>query len=404
MIARHDGQVVLVAGAIPGERLTARVERIGKGVVYAESVSVQEPSPDRREPFTDLLCGGCLYGHIAYPRQLDIKAQVVADAFGRIGRLKLACPVPVIPSRGDGYRMRARLHVRGRRVGFFREGTHELCDARSTRQLLPASCDVLEGIAAALASLGVETVREIELSENQDASQRVVHLETIAPADPRDFAVLGLMNGLSGLTVTSQSIVSGDPYLTEVLSVRGIEVTLSRHVLAFFQGNRYLLGDLVSNVAGLVEEGDQVLDLYAGTGLFSLSLALVRGARVTAVEGDRIAALDLDANAKAAKGLVAAVHQPVEEFVARTDMTPDTVVVDPPRTGISREAMDGVLRLAPRAVVYVSCDVATLARDARRLLDAGYEVGRVDAFDLFPNTPHIETVVQFKKSDTGSRN
>src|SRR4051794_12306642 len=95
MIARDGGQIVLVNGAIPGERVSARVERVGKGGIYAEGVGVEQESPARRPPFTDPLCGGSLYAHIAYPRQLEIKAQVIADAFGRIGRLPLAVPVPV---------------------------------------------------------------------------------------------------------------------------------------------------------------------------------------------------------------------------------------------------------------------------------------------------------------------
>ena len=89
MIARVEGRVVLVAGAIPGERVRARIERIGKGVVFAETIAVDEPSADRRTPFTDPACGGCLYAHIAYPRQLEIKSQVIADAFARIARVRL---------------------------------------------------------------------------------------------------------------------------------------------------------------------------------------------------------------------------------------------------------------------------------------------------------------------------
>src|SRR5688572_24432197 len=126
MIAREDSQVVLVSGAIPGETVLARVERLGKGVAFARVVSVAEPSADRRDPFTDELCGGCLYAHVAYPRQLEIKGQIVADALTRIGRIPLSKPVAVAPSPADGYRMRARLHVRGGRIGFFREGAHEI--------------------------------------------------------------------------------------------------------------------------------------------------------------------------------------------------------------------------------------------------------------------------------------
>src|SRR5215467_8627209 len=166
MIARLDGQVVLVGGAIPGERVTARIERAGKGVLFADTVSPDEPSPDRRPTAADPLCGGCLYAHIEYARQLAIKSDVIADAFARIGHVELPAPVRVAPSPEEGYRMRARLHVRGQRYGFFREGTHDICDARATRQLLPSSCDVLDRLAAALRSIDAAKshgLREIEL-------------------------------------------------------------------------------------------------------------------------------------------------------------------------------------------------------------------------------------------------
>jgi len=407
MIARVDGQIVLVSGAIPGERLTARVERIGKGVVYAQALSIEEPSADRREPFADPLCGGCLYAHIAYPRQLEIKAQVIADAFARIGRVVLSAPVLVAGSRADGYRMRARLHVRARRVGFFREGTHEVCDARATRQLLPATVDTLDRVAAALQSLEVDQVRELEVSENIDASERVVHLDAAAPVDPIRLASVGQIGGLSGLTINRVSndmqdfspadAITGDPHVTDAIEVAGTRVRLRRHVLTFFQGNRYLIKDLVMHVAGLVEEGSIVVDLYAGAGLFAVSAAVARGARVTAVEGDRLGALDLEANAGSANRGVVAVHQPVESFTRTAQLRPDTIILDPPRTGVSREALDGIVGLRARTIVYVSCDVATLARDSRRFIDAGYVIRRVDGFDLFPNTPHVETVVEMKR-------
>src|SRR5262245_19218308 len=112
MIARSNGEVVLVAGVIPGERASAQIERVARGVAYAQAVIIEEPSSDRRTPFADLLCGGCLYAHIAYGRQLEIKSQVIADAFARIGRLSWAEPIVVAPSEEEGYRMRARLHMR----------------------------------------------------------------------------------------------------------------------------------------------------------------------------------------------------------------------------------------------------------------------------------------------------
>jgi 23S rRNA (uracil1939-C5)-methyltransferase len=396
MIARVDGQVVLVSGAVPGERVQGRIERVGKGVAYAATIAVEEPSPDRREPFADPQCGGCLYSHIAYPRQLEIKGQVIADAFKRIGRLELPAPVPVAGSREDGYRMRARLHVRGSRLGFFREGTHEVCDARATRQLLPPTCDVLERLMAAIRSIGADAVREIELSENGDASERVVHLDTPEAPDPRTLAKLMSMDGLTP-----------GPYVTDTVAIGGVSLKFRRHVLAFFQGNRYLLRDLVAHVTERVPIGAPLLDLYAGVGLFAVAAVVLRGAWTVAVEGDKVAFDDLFANASAAGAKLTAVRAAVEglgsgwlqtnpAWPAGRSMI-EVVIVDPPRTGMSREALDGVLRLHPARLIYVSCDVATLARDARRIVDAGYAIDRADGFDLFPNTPHVETVVVFER-------
>ena len=188
--------------------------------------------------------------------------------------------------------------------------------------------------------------------------------------------------------------VAGSAHVTDTLAFGDhAPIELRRHVLSFFQGNRFLLRDLVSHVIGQVEAGSDVIDLYAGAGLFAVSAAAFRSARVTAVEGDRVAAADLAANVRASGSGVTAIHQSVEGFVAAPRQGPATLIVDPPRTGLSREALNGIIRLRAGRIVYVSCDVATLARDVRRLVDAGYAVDRLDAFDMFPNTPHVETVV-----------
>ena len=185
-------------------------------MAYAETSAVDEPSADRRAPFADPSCGGCLYAHIAYPRQLEIKAQVIADAFARIGRLTLPAAVAVAASPEDGYRMRARLHVRGGRLGFFREGTHELCDARATRQLLPATCDALDGWRRRSGRSAPIAVREIELSENIDASERVVHLDT-ARRSTRDARALAVDDRSDRLS--RRSTPSGVPYVTDTLTI-----------------------------------------------------------------------------------------------------------------------------------------------------------------------------------------
>src|SRR5262245_6894834 len=123
MIARSAGQVILVAGVVPGEQAVVNIDRIGNGVAYGHASTIEEPSTDRRPAFVDPACGGCLYAHITYARQLDIKAQVIADALARIGRIPWKDPIPVAASPDEGYRMRSRLHLRDGRIGFFREGT-----------------------------------------------------------------------------------------------------------------------------------------------------------------------------------------------------------------------------------------------------------------------------------------
>ena len=396
MIGRIDGQVALISGAIPGERVTARVSRVAKGAMYGDTVSVERASRDRRPTFGDPLCGGCLYSHISYPRQLEVKADLIADAFVRIGRLSLPSPVEVTPSPEEGYRMRARLHRRGRRLGFFREGTHEVCDPRQTRQLLPQTCDTLERLAAALDSLGAESVREVEISENITAAERVVELEWTAGGEPPGQRAAAMLMSVDGL--------GPGPYVTDEIVVEGRHIRLRRHVLAFFQGNRYLVASLAAHVINCVPAGTALLDLYAGVGLFSVASAVLRDARVTAVEGDRFAAADLHANASVTGSQLTTVQAPVEAFLgSRVPAEPpgrgrkiETVIIDPPRTGMTRQALDGTVGLGASRLIYVSCDVATLARDARRIVDAGYAIERVDGFDMFPNTPHVETVVVFQ--------
>jgi 23S rRNA (uracil1939-C5)-methyltransferase len=377
MIARHDGQVVLVLGAIPGERVRARVEKADKRLAFATAEEVLEPSADRIDPGFDILCGGCLYAHIRYERQLALKAEVIGDAFGRLGKIPLDGAVAVTASPQDGYRMRARLHVRDGRPGFYREGTHQLCEAAATRQLLPETLTAVHAAIGEAAAAGGD-VRAAEVTENVAGDQRGILLELLGGG----------------------YLASGDPSVADPLHVltegRVAEGEVRRRPASFFQGNRFLLPRLVTTVLGAVPAEGGVLDLYAGVGLFAVALAGAGHLAITAVEGDRAAGADLEANAEAFGGALAVALGPVEEHLARRSGPPAaTIVVDPPRTGISKAAMEAIAKHGARRIVYVSCDPATLARDARRLLDAGYRLLSLEGFDLFPNTPHVETVGVF---------
>jgi 23S rRNA (uracil1939-C5)-methyltransferase len=172
---------------------------------------------------------------------------------------------------------------------------------------------------------------------------------------------------------------------------------LRRQPTSFFQANRFLLGKLVRTVVDGVPLDGPVLDLYAGVGLFSAALAATGRQRITAVEGDRNSAADLKENAAQFSAAIRAITARVEDYADAQRGTAETIVVDPPRSGMSREAVDGIARHGASRIVYVSCDPPTMARDARRLLDAGYDLTSLQGFDLFPNTPHVESVGVFHR-------
>ncbi len=395
MIARHDGAVVLVAGAIPGERVVARVERVQRRTVWARVVEVVDASPDRVAVEAAVACGGNVLAHMTAARQRAIKAEMLTDAFRRIGRIELPA-VPVVDSPADGYRTRARVHVRHGKWGFFEEGSHTLCDVPASLQMSPESADVIGRLCAALARVGAGSSAEIEWAETADGGTRAAHV-TLEKADGKAMAGLGLVEGLHAATWSAtdrekEHNLWGDPHLVDRVDLpHQREVAVLHHARSFFQGNRFLLEPLVSEVLGRVG-GDRVVDLYAGVGLFSV-IAAAMGKTVVAVEGHDTAADDLRRNAAAHPGM-SYRHSAVEdELDLAAAAHADTIIVDPPRTGLAAEVSRAIgASLVPR-VVYVSCDPATLARDVRVLVDAGYSMSDVRAFDLFPRTGHVETVL-----------
>jgi 23S rRNA (uracil1939-C5)-methyltransferase len=409
MLARHEGAIVLVAGAIPGELVRADIERTSRHMSFARVREVLEPSAWRRAPAADPSCGGMGYAHIAYPAQLDCKREIVRDAMRRIARIGIGDDLPVDGSPEQHYRLRARLHVAGRRAGFFREGTHALCDAGSTGQLRPEAVAAVERVLAAVDARHLDDVGSIVVAENVRATERVVHLEArkgerAGPIALKDDGLDGMLTGVTAGGQGSDVVtIAGSPHVTDTAAALFGDTTpipagtaWTRQAPAFFQGNRFLVGALAAAVAEAIV-GRRVLDLYAGVGLFAVMLAAA-GRTVTAVEADRISARDLRANAAPFGGDLHVSRRSVEEALG--SMTPDaadTVIVDPPRTGLSSDALRGVVAIAARRLVYVSCDPATLARDAAQLVRSGYTLERLQLFDLFPNTAHVETLAVFTR-------
>ena len=399
MLARHQGRVVLVAGAIPGERVRARVERERRDVVFATAEEIIEPHPARRAVDDDATCGGQVYRHVEYPHQLGLKADVVRDGLSRIARVDLSSPVPVAASKEVEYRMRARLRVGPAGLGFLQRGSHTVCDATKTGQLLPTTGQVVTELGRRVGGQR-RSLAHVDLAESLASDQRVVHFHL-----HRRVPVKTLSDWASGLAVTGVTAarkgkgpittVTGIPTVSDSVSTlledSGVPGQIDHHATSFYQSNRYLLPTLVSAVHRRVR--GSVLDLYAGVGLFSVTLA-ARGAEpVTAVERDRSAVADLRSNAATVSDCLTVEPVAVEDYLGRLSrVDAETVIVDPPRVGLSRPVVDRLGALGVRRLVYVSCDVATFARDVRRFIDQGYALHDVEAFDMFPNTAHIELI------------
>src|SRR4051794_20136309 len=223
MIARHHGEIVLVRGAIPGERVKAWIERAEKRMAYAVTREVVEASPDRRESAADPLCGGALYSHIAYERQLQIKSDVIRDAFARVGRYPIEHAIEVAASHEHGYRMRARFHVHGARAGFYREGTHSICDAALTRQLTADAVAAVTSVAEALDREARGAVTEIAMTENIPGSERAAHLElapgaSVSEAQLQQAADAAGLKGISTRDMrTGQPVSAGLPIVSDAI-------------------------------------------------------------------------------------------------------------------------------------------------------------------------------------------
>jgi 23S rRNA (uracil1939-C5)-methyltransferase len=404
MLARHDGRVVFVAGALPGERVRAVITRKRGEVSWAQVREVLTPSPDRREVSSDPLCGGRTFAHIRYERQLLLKADIIGDAFRRIAKQPLANPVVVVPSPDTGYRLRARLHVDKNALGFYREGSHTVCAAGPTGQLSAETMAAVERLHGVLgASLQVCT--SILVSETTDGTSRVMTCAVHEKARLDPFMGITLPDGITGIVVQAKKgefLAAGVDQLVDhsatlpgdVVAGRP-SVSWTRRGASFFQGNRFLVGALLDRVLAAAE--GRFVDLYAGVGLFAVSLA-ARGQSGLAIEGDPTSAGDLASNAVPYEERLGTRPVSVESAVATLPKTqPDVVIVDPPRTGLSPEVVAGLLTWQTTRIVYVSCDVPTLARDANRLAAGGYRLTSIEALDMFPDTPHVECVAIFDR-------
>ena len=407
---RGRRKTVFVPFVLEGEQVEAALVQQKSEFVRARLRRVLSPSPARIEPNCPyfLRCGGCHYQHASYEHQLQVKAAILKETLTRIAKLQLESELQVHPSPPWNYRNRARMRVGSApfTLGYYRLGSHSLLPVEEC----PISSPLVNRAIAAVWEAGrtgkvPEAISEIEFFANAEDTQLLLqfYVPENAPRAPlKEFSatvaeILPETAGVTSFRAESAAhagsealpqIVYGAGELTYKIEQGEYRVSAD----AFFQVNRYLTDKLVEIVAE-GRGGSTALDLYAGVGLFAVPLARSYE-RVIAVESSQISHSDLLYNAPRN---VQAVHATTEQHLQRFLDTPDLVVVDPPRGGLGEAVAQALGRLQAPRLTYVSCDPATLARDLRVLCGAGYAIEQAHLVDLFPQTFHLESVLQLVK-------
>ena len=364
-LARFQGVHIFIPRSAPGDVVRARIVERKPDYGRAEIVEIREPGPGRRpDPVPELSRTGiCDLQHLEDDLQTRLKVQAVRETLEHLGHIEVPADVEVIKGEPWGYRLRTQLHTDvdpvtgGVRVGYYARGTNEVVPVSRCPILVPE----LEALLADLpAHLGEGAPQRIDLAAGDDGAV------TVAPVIP------GLPHG-------------------EITAMVG-DIVYAYDARTFFQGHRGLLPKLVEVTVGEWTGGTAV-DLYAGVGLFSLPLARRYGT-VLAVEADQIGSRYARLNVRRNKFTnVELVNQVVESWAREMPEGLDRVIVDPPRGGLSRDVRNALMEKPPQRLTYVSCHPAALARDLRTLQKV-YRIESFVFFDLFPQTGHMETVVQ----------
>lgn len=380
-IARHEGQVVFVRHALPGERVVARVTegRVGDRFVRADAVEVIEASAHRVPPpcryAAERVCGGCDFQHAALPHQRELKAAVVREQFSRLAGLEVDVEVQAVPGDVDGLRWRTRVEFAVDRTG--RAGLR----GHRSRRIVPVD-DCLIATEAVVASGVLDT-----------DWQGCTAVDVIDAAHPDEPVLVPLPQAGEGGGVVGERASDGSWVGEYVVAARG-----------FWQVHPGAASTFLSRVVALLEPapGDRVVDLYAGAGLFTMRLGelVSPGGFVLGVEGDSRAVSNGRLNTDDLENVewrTNRVDRELASLVAQ-GVTADLVVLDPPRTGAARDVIERLADLGPRRVVYVACDPAALARDVKTAQGHGFRLAHLEAWDAFPMTHHVECIAVLERT------
>ena len=422
-VARHDGYVVFVAGAVPGDRVRAVVGKAKRAYAEARAIEIVTPSPDRVPPRADH--PGAPWQVLPYERQLAIKADQVREALERIGHLSDFELEPIVPAV-EQWRYRNKLEYSfgvgpdGELVcGFHAPGRWDeilpmtdclLASERSNevREQVLQWCRA-QGLSAWDRREQIGLLRNLVVREGRRTGEVQVRLVT----SPGSIDVDSLADAVEcdGLFWTRQeqlgetalggetTLISGTPQLRE--QIGGLEFLISPE--AFFQTNTEMAEQLYSLTAEYAQlrGHERVFDLYCGIGTIGLALA-VRAREVIGVEIVEPAVADAIANARIndvtnARFYAGDIRLAMRDLVEQAGR-PDVAVVDPPRAGLSQKVVRRIIEAGPKRIVYVSCNPTTLAPNAAQMVEAGYRLVRVRPVDMFPQTPHIESVALLEKA------
>ncbi|NLO79652.1 MAG: 23S rRNA (uracil(1939)-C(5))-methyltransferase RlmD [Xanthomonadaceae bacterium] len=414
-VAHVDGQTVFVWGALPGERVLFRPLRRRRGIVEAEVVEVLQPSPDRIEPACRHfgVCGGCSLQHVSPQRQRRLKSDMLRTQFERIGKVEPEEWLPPLHGEAWGYRRKARLGVKlvakkgGVLVGFRERSSSliaplERCEVLDPRvgHILPQLAELVEGLSVP------RQLPQIEVAIGDNAVGLVFrHLAPLTHGDHEKLATFGRQHGFQiylqpGDESTVHLLWPEQGELTYRLP--DFDVELAFRPTDFTQVNAEINRLMVSRAVELLDPQPQeaVLDLFCGLGNFTLPLAR-RAARAVGVEGEP--GLVERAHANARRNGLDNCEFHVADLSRDISGLPwmqrryDKLLLDPARSGAA-EAVPHIARLGAGRIVYVSCNPATLARDAGMLVhDHGYRLRAAGIIDMFPNTAHVESIAVFEQ-------
>ncbi len=392
-IGRYDGRAVFVPFALPGETVRARIVEEHKNFARAELVEVVKASLERIVPRCRHfgICGGCHYQHLPYAAQLKLKTNILCDQLTRIGKLQNP-PVQASVAAPDewNYRNHVQFHLDPSGIlGFIASADPE--------ELIPITeCFLPEaGINKLWPTLEFEAdslVERVSLRAGMnDDLLLVLESDEISPPEMDIEAGISIVH--LNVSRGNSVVLAGDGYL--VISVLDRQFKVS--AASFFQVNTRMAGKMVAHLLENlpVSASTTMLDVYCGAGLFSAFFA-PQVARVIGIEAAPSACEDFVANLHEFDN-VELYEGLAQDILPGLKMSVDVAIVDPPRAGLDKAVLDALLRLKPGSLAYVSCDPSTLARDAARLSAGGYRLKQVTAFDLFPQTYHIESISIFER-------